>query len=78
MDNSNFYAQRMLNGGVFAGTTLIQAHGDIGGARYVFVKLQGRSKDSMVFPTVGGVITNPFKGNAKIFAGDLLEYNPVS
>ena len=76
MDNSNFYAQRMISGGVFAGTTLIQAHGDVGGARYVFVKLQGNAKSSMTFPTVGGVVVNPFKGNAKIFAGDLLEYNP--
>lgn len=76
MANDDFYFQRLQNGGVFNGTTLIQAHGQVGGTRYVFVKLQGRAKDGLVFPTVGGILTNPFKGNAKIYAGDLVEYNP--
>lgn len=30
----------------------------------------------MIFPTSGGRVVNPFKGNAKIFAGDLVEFNP--
>lgn len=76
MAEIDFYQQRLLNSGVFAGTVLIQAHGEIGGSRNVFVKLQTSSKNGLVYPTVGGVLTNPFKGNAKIFAGDLIEYDP--
>lgn len=60
-------------GGVFAGTTMLQTNGVIGGARSVFVKLQGEKND-LVFPTFGGQLKNPFKGAAKIFAGDLFEY----
>lgn len=59
--------------GVFLGRTLIQQKGSIGGARSVFVKLQG-NKNQLVFPTFGGRVMNPFKGAAKIFAGDLIEY----
>ena len=76
MTELDFYQQRILNAGVFQGTVLIQAHGEIGGSRNVFVKLQSSAKNGLVYPTVGGVLVNPFKGNAKIFAGDLLEYNP--
>lgn len=60
-------------GGVFMGTTLIQTSGVVGGAKNVFVKLQG-AKDWLVYPTFGGKLQNPFKGAAKIFAGDLFEY----
>jgi len=56
--------------GVFRGRTLIQKRGKIGGSRNVFVKIQGEKND-LVFPTFGGVIRNPFKGDAKMFAGDL-------
>ena len=73
---ADFYSQIMQNSGVFLGRTLIQANGSIGGHRYVFVKWQGSGKDGLVFPTVGGILKNPFKGNAKIYAGDLIEYNP--
>ena len=59
--------------GVFLGRTLVQQHGEIGGARSVFVKLQG-NKNELVFPTFGGQIKNPFKGQAKLYAGDLCEY----
>lgn len=59
--------------GVFLGRTLIQQKGEIGGSRYVFVKLQGQKND-LVFPTFGGKLMNPFKGAAKIYAGDLFEY----
>lgn len=59
--------------GVFQGRTLLQTSGKIGGARNVFVKLQG-IKDELVFPTFGGTIVNPFKGPAKFFAGDLFEF----
>lgn len=59
--------------GVLLGRTLVQQRGEIGGARSVFVKLQGKD-NQLVFPTFGGKIMNPFKGAAKIYAGDLIEY----
>lgn len=59
--------------GVFFGRTLVQQRGEIGGARSVFVKLQG-NKNELVFPTFGGRVMNPFKGQAKIYAGDLIEF----
>lgn len=62
-----------VQGGVFLGTTLLQARGQIGGARSVFVKLQG-VKNDLQFPPIGGVLKNPFKGRAKMYAGDLMEY----
>lgn len=59
--------------GVFRGRKLIQKRGEVGGAKSVFVKLQG-NKNELVYPTFGGFIKNPFKGAAKMFAGDLCEY----
>lgn len=59
--------------GVFRGRKTIQRRDSIGGARSVFVKLQG-NKNELVYPTFGGFIKNPFKGAAKLFAGDLMEY----
>lgn len=59
--------------GVFRGRKLIQKRGEVGGAKSVFVKLQG-IKNELVYPTFGGFIKNPFKGAAKMFAGDLCEY----
>ena len=59
--------------GAFRGRKLIQRRGSVGGARAVFVKLQG-IKNELVYPTFGGQIKNPFKGAAKMFAGDLCEY----
>lgn len=59
--------------GVFLGRALFQAKGDTGGAKHVFVKIQGE-KNELFFPTFGGRVMNPFKGAAKLFAGDLMEY----
>lgn len=59
--------------GYFRGRKTIQRSATIGGARSVFVKLQG-NKNELVYPTFGGQIKNPFKGAAKMFAGDLMEY----
>lgn len=73
---ADFYQQRAAFAGVNLGNTLIQASGSVGGHRSVFVKLQSSNKGQQTFPTVGGVLTNPFKGRAKIYAGDLFEYNP--
>lgn len=73
---ADFYQQILLNSGYLPGRTLVQARGSIGGHRYVFVKLQMSGKDALVFPTTGCVIKNPFKGNARAFAGTLFEYKP--
>lgn len=62
-----------LFNGVFLGGVLVQQTGNIGGSKHVFVKLQG-VKNDLVFPPIGGQLKNPFKGIAKIFAGDLMEY----
>ena len=63
--------------GVFRGRKLIQKRGEVGGSKSVFVKLQG-IKNELVYPTFGGFIKNPFKGAAKMFAGDLCEYRTNS
>ena len=68
---ADFYQQILLNSGYLPGRALVQARGSIGGHRYVFVKLQMSGKDALVFPTTGCVIKNPFKGNARAFAGTL-------
>lgn len=59
--------------GAFRGRKTIQRTGVVGGARSVFVKLQG-NKNELVYPTFGGYIQNPFRGTAKMFAGDLMHY----
>lgn len=71
---SDFYSQHLANSGVNYGAVLIQAGTTVGGARSVFVKLQGQGKNGLVFPPIGGLVKNPFKGHAKAFAGDLAEY----
>ncbi len=76
MNELDFYQARILNGGVFSGSTLIQGAGSIGGARNVFVKLQSSAKGGLVYPPIGGILKNPFKGNGKFFAGDLMEFDP--
>lgn len=60
--------------GVFRGRKLVQTSGEIGGARSVFVKVKG-IKNELVYPTFGGKIMNPPKGNGfKFYAGDLFEF----
>lgn len=73
---ADFYETNIAQAGYLAGRALVQARGSVGGHRHVFVKLQG-SKNGLVFPTTGGIVTNPFKGRAKAFAGDLVEYVPA-
>ena len=63
--------------GTFRGRELIQKSGKVGGSRSVFVKLQG-IKNELVYPTFGGIVMNPFKGPAKMFAGDLCWYKTNS
>lgn len=61
--------------GSFMGRVLIQGSNQIGGLKYVFVPLEGQKND-YTFPLHGGKVMNPFKGEAKMFAGDLVEYRP--
>ena len=72
----NFFSRHANGGAVFMGRTLIQAYGQIGGHKNVFVKLVKGNKDALCYPTTGGILANPFKGRAKIYAGDLCEYTP--
>lgn len=69
----NFYGSRIAQNGYFAGSTLVQARGSIGGFRHVFVNLAG-PKAGVMYPTHGGILKNPFPGVAKMYAGDLIEY----
>lgn len=59
--------------GIFRGTRLFQKSGTIGGGKGVFVHRGGTKDDLVTFP-IGGRIMNGFKGNAKMYAGDLCEY----
>ena len=59
--------------GYFRGRVFVQKQGNIGGYKSVFVKLK-ELHNELVYPTFGGIIMNPFKGRAKFFAGDLLEF----
>ena len=60
--------------GAFRGRKLIQKSGEIGGTRSVFVKVKG-IKNELVYPTFGGKVMNPPKGQGfKMFAGDLCWY----
>ena len=69
----NFYEAQIARSGHFAGNVLIQAKGEIGGLRHVFVSLAG-PKAGVMYPVSGGILKNPFKGHSKMFAGDLIEY----
>lgn len=62
-----FFNEPIVN---YRGRMLIQKRGSVGGFRNVFVKLQG-TKNELVYPTFGGMVMNPFKQPAKMFAGDL-------
>lgn len=62
--------------GHFRGLSLIQTKGNVGGYRNVFVNLVGNHND-LVYPHIGGKVMNPPKGQAKMWAGDLLEYRPT-
>ena len=69
----NFLEQRQMMSGYFPGSVLAQANTKLGGYKQVFVSLAG-DKSSPMYPPYGGKLKNPFKGAAKMFAGDLVEY----
>lgn len=72
----SYIEQQVLGGGISNAGVLLQANGKIGGKRSVFVGLTG--DHSFVYPTIGGYIVNPFKGKAKMYAGDFAEYDPTT
>lgn len=56
--------------GVFYGRTLVSTDKKLGGARHVFVPIGGIHNE-LVFAPFGGRLMNPFRGSAKLYAGDL-------
>lgn len=72
----SYINQQVLGGGISNGGVLLQASGSVGGKRHVFVGLTG--DHSFIYPTIGGYVANPFKGKAKMYAGDLAEYDPIT
>lgn len=59
--------------GVFLGRVFGAKASRQGGARLVFAQIQGLKND-LVFMPFGSKLYNPFPGQAKIYAGDLLEF----
>ena len=70
---ADLYQANALYGGVYHGRVMLGANGSVGGSRHVFVHLQGNN-DGLVYPPIGCALANPFKGRAKMYAGDLMEY----
>lgn len=77
MDNGtiDYYGQMTAQGAVMNGGVMVQSEGEIGGQRYVFAGLEALVKNAFVHPPIGGQLANPFKGPAKIYAGDLIEHD---
>lgn len=71
-------ANEKINGGIFLGRARIARRSSNGGARHVFAQIKGLKNDQ-VFAPWGGVLQNPFKGAAKIYASDMfyIEYNDL-
>lgn len=77
MDNTSisYLSQLATRGMVSHSATIIQTEGEVGGTRYVFEQLEALIKNAFVHPPIGGKLVNPFKGPAKIYAGDLIEHD---
>lgn len=77
MDNTSisYLSQLTTTGMVSHSATIIQSEGSVGGTRYVFEQLEALIKNAFVHPPIGGKLVNPFKGPAKIYAGDLIEHD---
>lgn len=77
MDNTSIsYMEQMGTRGMLNhGATIVQTEGKVGGTRYVFAGLEALIKNAFVHPPIGGKLVNPFKGQAKIYAGDLIEHD---
>ena len=77
MDNTSISNMEQMGtrGMLNHGATIIQTEGKVGGTRYVFAGLEALIKNAFVHPPIGGKLVNPFKGQAKIYAGDLIEHD---
>lgn len=77
MDDTSisYLSQLATTGMVSHSATIIQTEGAVGGTRYVFEQLEALVKNALVHPPIGGKLANPFKGPAKIYAGDLIEHD---
>ena len=77
MDNTSIsYMEQMGTQGMLShGATIVQTEGAVGGTRYVFAGLEALVKNAFVHPPIGGKLVNPFRGTAKIYAGDLIEHD---
>lgn len=74
----DFYLQKTVGGAVYAGGVLVQASGKVGGSRHVFLEFLTSGKNVLVKDPISYVIANPFKGFAKLYAGDLLQCDPAT
>ncbi|MCF0202769.1 MAG: hypothetical protein HUK08_05330 [Bacteroidaceae bacterium] len=72
---ADYYQSKIANNGSFLGRTLIQAKGSIGGSRNVFVHMNDGDANQVRQVPTGCIIKNPFKGFAKAYCFDLVEYN---
>lgn len=59
--------------GAFLGRVIGAKASKQGGVRHVFAQIQGLKNDLVFFP-FGSKLFNPFPGQAKIYAGDLLDF----
>lgn len=77
MDNTSIsYMEQMATRGMLShGAAIVQTEGEVGGMRYVFAGLEALVKNAFVHPPIGGQLVNGFKGQAKIYAGDLIEHD---
>lgn len=63
-----------LSTGTFQGSVIVMTKDGIGGYRHVFYHPDG-GRIHPVHPLYGGVLLNPFPGNGKIYASDLIEHS---
>lgn len=72
---ADFYQTKAQYPGSFLGRVLIQANGSIGGKRHVFVHMNDADDAQIKHLPTGCVVKNPFKGMAKLYAYDLMQYD---
>lgn len=71
---ADFYQTRVSDDGHFLGRVLIQAKGSIGGKRHVFYHMNDGDDGGIRLLSTGCNILNPFKGRAKAYTYDLVEF----
>lgn len=71
---ADFYQTQVSDSGNFLGSVLIQAKGSIGGKRHVFYHMNDGDSNGIKLLSTGCNILNPFKGRAKAYTYDLVEF----